>query len=272
MLPGRLRAQGYRYAIAAVRTLMRRAAVLRIDHVMALHRLFWVPAGMRPAEGTYVHGPAEEWYAILALESWRSGCAVVGEDLGTVLARTRGAMRGHGVLRTAVVQYEARPDPARALPAAAGAVASVNTHDMPTFASYWAASDVEDRLRRGLLDANGAERERGRRAALRSALRAYLGVRRPSPGAPGEAAALLRACLTHLAAGDADLVLVNLEDLWGETRPQNVPGTGAAEPNWSRRARRSLPRFGRDPDVVATLRGLTERRGRGHGHGRGQGG
>jgi 4-alpha-glucanotransferase len=267
--PDRVREQGYRYPIACLRTLMRRGSVMRIDHMMSQHRLFWIPNGMAAADGAYVRYPSDEWYAILTLESRRSGCALVGEDLGTVPAPVRPAMRRHGLLRTAVVQYEARPDPHAALPQARGAIAAVNTHDMPPFVAYWRALDVEDRLRRGLLDPAGAARERDVRARIRSALRTFLGVdggnERAGAGEEGvppraEEAAVLRALLRHLSAGRAAMVLVNLEDLWGEVEPQNRPGTGPEEPNWRRRARLPLEVFGRDPALVSTLEGLTELR------------
>ncbi len=254
--PERVREAGYRYPIRCLRTLMRRAGVMRIDHMMSQHRLYWIPHGMPATDGAYVRYRAEEWYAILTLESRRSGCALVGEDLGTVPAAVRPAMRRHGLLRTAVVQYEVRPDPSAPLPWAGGAAAAVNTHDMPPFAAFWRGLDIGDRRRRGLLDENGAAAERTLRAEVRSALARFLGT----GSSLDDAADVLRALLRHLAAGPADLVLVNLEDLWGEILPQNVPGTGAEEPNWRRRSRRSTRAFGRDPSVVGTLEGLTELR------------
>jgi 4-alpha-glucanotransferase len=235
---------------------MRRARVLRIDHVMGLHRLFWVPREFGPDQGVYVRSRPEELYAILSVEAHRAGAVVVGEDLGTVPPTVRGAMRRHGIYRSYVMQEELRihpTEPLRRPPP--DAQASLNTHDMPTFASFWRGLDIEDRERRGWLDRRGSQHERHRRARLRRALIAFLRRRGllPTRGRASDAD-VLRACLRYLAAGESAMLTVALEDLWQETVPQNVPGTSPeSEPNWRRKLARTVPAFRRDPDVVGTL-------------------
>lgn len=252
--PERLREDGYRYQAEALRTLLRHAAVLRIDHVMGFHRLFVVPRGADASQGVYVRYPTEELYAVLSLESHRSGTLIVGEDLGTVPGYVRRAMARHAVHRTYVLQYQLRPDPARALsPVPAGAMASVNTHDQPPFAAFWTGADLEERVALGLLEESEIGRERAGRAALREALCAQLRSGGWLEGTP-PAGDVLRGCLAYLAASRARVVTVNLEDLWGETHSQNVPGTYEEHPNWRRRARCSLEELGEMPSVVGRLR------------------
>ena len=135
--PERLREQGYRYYIACVRHLLQMAGILRIDHVMGFHRLFFVPRGMKANQGVYVRYRAEEFYALLALEAHHHQAIIVGEDLGTVPPEVRPAMERHGLHRTYVAQFSLTPDARQALlPPSSNMVASLNTHDTPTFAGF----------------------------------------------------------------------------------------------------------------------------------------
>ncbi len=218
--PARMRATGYGYLAACLRHVMAHAAALRIDHVMGLHRLFWIPQGGSARDGVYVRYPAEEMYAVLTLEAARHGTALVGEDLGTVPQAVRRAMARHGLLRMYVLPF------ARTDPVPPGCLACLDTHDTPPFAAWWGALGEADR----------------------GQLAARLGV------APVDAADARAACLDMLAASPADLVMVNLEDLWLETEPQNRPGTRSG--NWTRPARHGLPELTRLPQVVASLRRL----------------
>jgi 4-alpha-glucanotransferase len=259
--PEATRADGHAYLRAVVAGMARHASALRIDHVMGLHRLYWIPPGLDPTHGVYVRYPAEELYAAILLEAHRHGTRVVGEDLGTVPAEVRRSMRRHGVLRSYVAEFAFRPRrPRRPIrPPAAGQVAGIETHDLPPFAAYWEALDVEERLALGLIDRREARRLRDERTRLRERLLAYLvregWVEVPATGVDTHGAAagrvVLRGCLRLLAASDAAVVVVNLEDLWWERRPQNVPGTGPERPNWRRRARHPLEAFPR-------LRGVEE--------------
>lgn len=229
--PERMRAEGHRYFAQCVRHHMRHARYLRIDHVMALHRLYWIPEGADATEGVYVGYPAEELHAVLSLESHRSRTVVVGEDLGTVPAGVRSSMRRHGVLGTWVLQSSLRPRAVRPLrEAPRRAVAGLGTHDMFPFAGFLRGEDIGARLQTGQVDAEGARRELAARHKLVGRLAASLGER-PAAGP----AALLRAALGRLASGRAALVMANLDDLLLETRPQNQPGTGSEQGNWTRR-------------------------------------
>ncbi|KJS72448.1 MAG: 4-alpha-glucanotransferase [Desulfotomaculum sp. BICA1-6] len=240
--PDGLRQQAYRYFIAGLRHHLRHAGVLRLDHVMGMHRLFWIPAGLPAGEGVYVHYPAEEFYAILALESRRHRTILVGEDLGTVPESVRAAMSRNGLSRMYVLPFEFNPVPRRGLrPVPAGSLACVNTHDMPTFTAYWRQS------------------EPGTRAALARFLYHRGLLKTPA----GNVQTVLKACYKYLAAGPAGIVLVNLEDLWLETAPQNIPGTGPEKPNWRRKARRDLEDLNRMAGVLEILRAIDRLRKKG---------
>jgi 4-alpha-glucanotransferase len=249
--PDGLRRQGYRYYIQCLRHHLRHAGMLRIDHVMGLHRLYWIPDGFGPAEGVYVHYPAEEFYAILSLESHRHQARIVGENLGTVPPYVNSALVQHGIHGMHVSQFYIA-DPERAREDDRDTVASLNTHDTPTFAGFWREDDIQDRIALGLLSPADAQMQRQERAAGRAALISYLKARGWLREEEPELLAILRAWLSRLASGDAYLVLVNFEDLWLEPLPQNVPGTWEERPNWKRKARFSLEQI-REMDSVTEI-------------------
>jgi 4-alpha-glucanotransferase len=254
--PERQREAGYRYLIASLRHHLEHAGVLRLDHVMQLHRLFWIPDGMAAQDGVYVSYPAEDLYAILSLESHRHEAVIVGENLGTVPPEVGEAMERHGILGMYVVQYELQPGSEGQLrPPPADSVASLNTHDMPTFRSFWEGKDVDNLEGLGFFSAEEARAERERRRALRQGL---AGLLQP-PGKRDEAEtyrAVLHDRLAWLAKSPARMVLVNLEDLWQEAEPQNVPGTHTERPNWQRKAKLGFEEFSTKPEVVEPLRGV----------------
>jgi len=262
--PERMRESGYRYFRACLQHHLEHAGVLRIDHVMGLHRLYWIPQGAAARDGVYVRYQADELYAVLCLESHRHQAMVVGEDLGTVPGGVRTAMRRHGLRGMYVGQFELRPNRAAPLaPVAPRAAASLNTHDMYPFAAFWWGLDVPDRQRLGVLEAGLAEGERQHRDVVRGALLDHLratGEVADGAGGEDEARAVLTALLRRLSAGEAGIVLVNLEDLWLETEPQNVPGTWRERPNWRRKARFGLDELMQMPLVVEALRQVNQLR------------
>lgn len=260
MHPEKMRESGYAYLRKALHHHLAHARVLRIDHVMGLHRLFWVPKGYEPTEGAYVRYPAEEMYAILTLESVRNQTLIVGEDLGTVPGYVRPALARHKVQRTYVMQFEVTPDIKRALPEPnEDSVAALNTHDMPSFAAFWEGLDVQDRVDLGLLDSKGAAIEMRNRSKLRSALVCFLGVDTHARGKP-VMVDVLRALLQFLGKSRNRTAMVNLEDLWCEKQPQNVPGTCDERPNWRRKAKYSLHQIKGMTEVREMLEALDKTR------------
>jgi 4-alpha-glucanotransferase len=143
--PERVRESGYRYVIDSYRTAMRYARAVRIDHVLGLQRLFWIPGGEGADAGAYVRYRGEETRAIIAIEAARSGTIVVGEDLGTVSPSIRHAMDRDGMLHTFVYQFEAsaaEPDPQPSRPS----MASLGGHDLPKFATFWPTFAGDDEV------------------------------------------------------------------------------------------------------------------------------
>jgi 4-alpha-glucanotransferase len=233
--PQAMREDGYRYAIAYIRKHLEFAKLLRIDHVMGLHRLYWIPEGLTGDRGLYVRYPAAEMYAILSLESHRAGAGIVGENLGVVPEEVNRTMAKHNVRHLYVAQFEttlaSRKSALKSPPS--GSVASLNTHDMFPFQAFIDGKDIDVRLKLRFINSREAGAERKDRRKVRKALEKSFGKN------------LLNGCLEFLRKSKASIVLHNLEDLWGETKPQNIPATTSEHANWRRRMRYSMERLGR---------------------------
>ncbi len=251
--PERIREDAYAYVRAYLHHHMRLAGILRIDHMMGLHRLDWIPKDAAAKDGVYVGYRPEELYAVFILEAHRHGTVLVGEDLGTVPEDVPPMMARHNIHRMYVMQYQAQPQEEALSPIFPEAVASINTHDMPTFAGFWEGLDIKDREDLGILDAATATAERKRRRELIKAVQTYLqkhGFLKDTR----DPIAVLRACLNFLGTGPGRVALANIEDFWLEKNPQNVPGTWHERPNWTRRARYPMEEFMRMPAVLQALR------------------
>ncbi|WP_369217171.1 4-alpha-glucanotransferase [Streptomyces flavofungini] len=233
--PDRLAESGYAPYRALLRGLLRHAGALRIDHVMGLFRLWWVPEGHDPTEGTYVHYDAEAMLAVLALEAHRADALVIGEDLGTVEPGVRETLRAHGVLGTSVLWFErdwegtGRPLPADAW--RADCVATATTHDLPPTAARLTGEHVRLRHELGLLTRPLADEQREAAADVREwlGLLSRLGM---LPGGVGCEEDEVRAVHRFLLATPARMVGIWLPDAVGDRRPQNLPGTWDQYPNW----------------------------------------
>ncbi|GGQ20665.1 4-alpha-glucanotransferase [Streptomyces roseolilacinus] len=234
--PDALAASGYAPYRDLLRSLFRHAGALRIDHVMGLFRLWWVPAGLPPAQGTYVRYDADAMLAVLALEAHRAGAAVIGEDLGTVEPGVRDVLRRRGVFGTSVMWFERdwegtrRPLPPEAW--RADCVATATTHDLPPTAARLSGEHVELRHRLGLL-LRPLEEERAEDAGDVAEWLAYLrelGVLQE--GAARDEEAEIRAVYRFLRRTRARMTGVWLPDAVGDRRPQNLPGTWDQYPNW----------------------------------------
>jgi len=254
--PVALRETRYRYLIDVLRVAFAAVVALRVDHVMGLHRLYWIPEGFDARHGAYVTYPADELRALVALEAHRAGAVVVGEDLGTVDPLVRTAMDRDGMLRSFVLEFATSA--ATPLPSPpAGCIASWGSHDLPRFAAFYrgaapgAATDG-GRDRRSDAERAAWRAELATRVASDPELRAF--AERPgSSGQPPEERAALAACLAHLAGGPADLVLVDVGDLLGDDAQENRPGTGVEADNWRHRTATTLEAIRTDPEVAALL-------------------
>ena len=260
--PDAIREDRYDYFRACIRHHVSHAGILRLDHVMGLHRLFWIPEGGEAKDGVYIRYDEDELYAIVVLEARRHDCALVGEDLGTVPEYVPRMMKRHGLRRMYVVQYETRTDgeqPAGAPPQES--VASVNTHDMPTFAGFWTGTDIDDRVEQDLLNLEEAEQEKEKREQMRQALTRYLKAQGLLSEETEDTKAVLEAILRFLSRSAAEITLVNVEDLWLEKRPQNVPGV--PDRSWRQKFRRTLEEMKSDPAIARMLEAVDrERHGR----------
>jgi 4-alpha-glucanotransferase len=243
-----------------IRNNMRYYGALRLDHVMSLFRLWWVPAGYSPKDGAYVHYPLQQLLTVLALESARASCLVVGEDLGVVPDEMRRAMPEFGMYHYKVLLFEKQDGRFRA-PGEylRRALATVTTHDMPTLRSYWEGRDIELRHSLHLYPSAALEREvieeRGRdRAALLCALDEQ-GLKPAAPAAPHEpfTPELAEALHLYLARSASLLVAVQIEDLLGMVDPVNVPGTHLEYPNWQRKLSKDVEDMATRGDLAAQL-------------------
>jgi 4-alpha-glucanotransferase len=264
--PNAMRREGYQYWIDCLRHQMAHAGLLRVDHIMGLHRLFWIPEGFDAREGVYVRYRSEELYAILALESWRNRSMTVGENLGAVPAYVNSAMTKRKVKQMYVLQYElAATSPRRRLrDPSPDEVASLNTHDMPTFCAFLKGLDIQDRLESDLLSEAKAAAERKKRDLQRKELIKTLRRKRCLGSASPGARTLMKASLEFLSGSRSPIAFVNLEDLWLETQPQNTPAA-SDRPNWRRKLRHAREVLSRFPEVIRILGGVASiRRGRGH--------
>ncbi|MGW5850435.1 4-alpha-glucanotransferase [Streptomyces sp. NPDC055254] len=230
--PDRLAAAGYAPLRHLLREVFRYAGALRIDHVMGLFRLWWIPEGMPPAQGTYVRYDGEAMLAVLVLEAHRAGALVIGEDLGTVEPEVRRRLARRGVLGTSVLWFErdwaGTGSPLPPQEWRADCLATATTHDLPPTAAKLAGGHVELRDRLGLLT-RPAERERAEDAADTAEwleLLEGLGLETK------DEESAVRSLYAFLLRTPARLVGVWLPDAVGDRRPQNLPGTWDQYPNW----------------------------------------
>lgn len=292
VLPEASRREGHRYLAAAIALQATLSGVLRVDHIMALTRLYWIPHGFGLHEGTYVSYPPEELFAILTLESYRHRCEVVGENLGTVPPEIDEALPRHRIWGMYLAEFEAA-DPSGRYPKATHGTSSaadaasrraeetessaaenirpptaadiqpptstdmalINTHDTPTFAGWLAGVDIDERVRCGLLAEEAAPRARRERADAANRLAERLDCSLNDPRT------FLATLLEWLGRSGSPLVVPWFEDLWLEDQGVNIPGTRSSDrPNWQRPMARLLDEIFADPEVEALIRRLNEAR------------
>jgi (1->4)-alpha-D-glucan 1-alpha-D-glucosylmutase len=261
--PMRLRDQAYAPLIEMLRANMRHAGALRIDHILGLRRLFWVPAGESPAAGAYVNYPWQDLMGLIALESHRNRCLVIGEDLGTVPPGFREALADYGILSYWLL-YFARDRKGGFLPPRRwpkDILAAVTTHDLPTLTGYWAGADVDLKASLSIYpEPSQAEREREERETSRRQMLDALAAE----DLPADAdAAPIEPIHRFLARTPARLAMVQLEDMLGASEQVNLPGTTDSYPNWRRKLPRALEEIPGDPLVKQRLAAIdAERRAR----------
>jgi (1->4)-alpha-D-glucan 1-alpha-D-glucosylmutase len=262
MIPARLAQAGFAPFIATLRANMRRTGALRVDHVMGLMRLFWISSGATPADGAYVRYPFEELLGILALESQRNHCMVIGEDLGTVPDEVRRALSELQALSCRVLYFERREAGEFTAPGEypAQALVAATTHDLPTLAGFWEGRDLALRAELNLFPSDQVRerqmQERSRdRARLLSALEREgllpAGISSDPASVPTMTPELARAVQTYLARTRCQVCMVQLEDILGQSDQVNLPGTSSRYPNWRRKLTLDLERWPQDERFIA---------------------
>lgn len=242
-IPDALAESGHEPFIAMLRANMRHTGALRIDHVMGLMRLFWIPNGMTPADGAYVRYPFADLLGIVALESQRNRCLVIGEDLGTVPDEVRAALAPLGVLSYRLFYFEKSANgefrPPSEYPRQA--LAAVTTHDLPTLAAFWEGRDLQERAALNLFPSE-AMREQQTLARTEERVRLLFALKREKllpeglttdpASTPSMSTALALAVHRYAARSPAQIMIVQLEDVLGQLEQVNLPGTTSERPNW----------------------------------------
>jgi 4-alpha-glucanotransferase len=243
--PWKLRAAGYEPFIQTVRAALRHGSGLRVDHVMGLFRLYWIPAGMPANAGTYVRYPAEDLLNILALESHRAGAYIIGEDLGTVEPVVREEMAKRNMLSYRVMWFEeAAPSGYPRL-----SLGTVTNHDLPTIAGVWTGADLEEQEQ-----VLAAPNTSGL-GAMRAKLVKMLG--READTSVDE---VIEAAYRSLASAPSMIVIATLEDALAVRRRPNFPGTTTERPNWSMSLPLTLEELQKEP-LARRIAGLLSQRG-----------
>lgn len=268
--PNVMKARAYQPFIDLLRSNMANCGALRIDHVMGLLRLWWIPKDEHAGFGAYVSYPLSDLLAVLALESHRHQCMVIGEDLGTVPKEIVASLRDSGVYSYKVLYFE--HDKQRLFRApeeyVSQAMATVTTHDLPTLRGFWQADDLSLGKELGIYsDAAVLENLRTDRALTRQALLDALHRHHCVPESFSQSAegipmspTLNRGLHRYLADSASTLLGLQPEDWLDMSTPVNVPGTNTEYPNWRRKLTTSLEEMFKDESVNRLLGDVDERR------------
>lgn len=274
IIPERLAESAYAPFIATLRANMKHSGALRVDHVMGLMRLYWVPPGASPRDGAYVRYPLEDLLGILALESHRNRCMVIGEDLGTLPEGLADHLKAAGVLSYRLLLFEKEADGSFKAPAAYPdqALAAASTHDLPTLKSFWLGHDLDLRARLNLYPSDelrtqqAVERAQDRTRLLVALEREKLlpaGMTIHPVSAPEMTPELALAIHVYIARSRAQLMMVQMEDVFGQLEQVNLPATTDQYPNWQRKLPLNLEDWEADAHVKALAEALRQERGTG---------
>lgn len=274
MIPMKLVDAAYGPFIETLRSNMRYAGAVRVDHVMQLMRLFWVPPDRPPSEGAYVHYPMRDLLGILALESQRNRCVVIGEDLGTVPDEIRAELRALGVLSYRLLYFEKDSEGNFTIPDdyPEQALVAVSTHDLPTLSGYWQGQDLAVRTELGLFpteelrETQIISRSEDRFRLLFALKREELlpeGVDVDGVSLPEMSSDLITAIHVYLARSPAKILVFQLEDILGQVDQVNLPGTTIQHPNWQRKLPTLLESFSEDARLENLVMALRLERGLG---------
>jgi 4-alpha-glucanotransferase len=245
LIPHLLRETNYQYFIQTLRQIIPYVNLLRLDHVMGLHRLYCIPKGFKASQGAYIRYSAEEFYAIISLESQRNKTVIVGENLGNVPHYVNKKIIKHRLYLMHILQYEISAFKKNLKKIRNESISSLNTHDMPTFTAYTQGLDIVSRRKRGFLSKMSADEEWQRRKMLNPSGKMKLPIHQLKH--------VLQDSLYRLANNPSKYLLINLEDLWLETMPQNIPNSGKTYPNWQKKFKLSFEKWAKNKFLCTTI-------------------
>ena len=270
MNPISLKKQGYQPLVKALRSNMQYAGALRIDHILGLMRQYWVAPGMGADEGIYITFPLNDILSIIALESRRNECIVIGEDLGNVPDGFTDIMMASGLLSFKVMFFERWESGLFKRPASfpEQSIATISTHDLPTLAGWWIGNDLQWREKLELYPTEEAgEQDRNARADERKMLIAALTDLNvidmnnlPTQSPASMNTELNIAVQKYLATASSHLQLIPLEDAIGMTEQVNIPGTIDQHPNWLQKLPVSIEAFCTHNSVSQIAKAMKEAR------------
>ncbi len=255
--PLQMRAGGFSAFQELLRASMRHAGGIRLDHAMGLQRLWVVPSGMGAADGAYLSYPVQDLLRLLALESHRQRCVIIGEDLGTLPEGFHQRMAQAGILGMRVLWFEQEKDGRFRAPQhwPVDAVAMTTTHDLPTVAGWWRGRDIEWREKLHRFPSHDvAQQEQAQRQQDRTGLWQAMRDSHAAEGEPpNDPQPVVDAALVHVASARCSLAILPLEDALGLEEQPNMPGTVEGHPNWQRRLPGQAADLLHDPAVARRL-------------------
>lgn len=247
--PINIRKNNYAYLINLFRNLLLYVDILRIDHVMGFNHLYWIPQDSQTLEGAFVQYHTEEIYAILCIESNRYKTVFIGENLGLVSKSTNQMMQKHCMLQMHILQY-LLDSKISLTPKSKLLLASLNTHDMPTFYAYCNALDIKKNYEKHFIATEMYKKELASRNKNLRKLKQLI------KKSNDEEQTTLASALKLLAKSQAQILIINIEDLWNEEYAQNNPGS-LNKDNWNRRLAYSLDEIAVNPEVNEILNKIT---------------
>lgn len=262
--PRALRQAAYAPFIELMQANMRYSGALRIDHVIGLEHLYWVPVGHKASDGAYVSYPFDDLVGIIALESQRNHCVVIGEDLGTVPPGFSEKINERGILSNRVLYFEQDPETGEFVPPdeyVQLALASIGSHDLATLKGWWLGDDIAIREQHRLYpDPLEGERQREIRYKQKRQLLTTLRLETSDPGDGDNFERLSRAVHAFLARSRSAIAMVEMENLTDELSQTNLPATSTEHPNWRRRYSISLEQLAKDKRVAGIIEAIQQQR------------
>lgn len=250
--PQNIREEGYNYFRRTLNQHFRYSKILRMDHVMGLHRIYAVPKGFSGKDGAYIRFHSNEFFAVACIEAHRNNAVLIGENLGTVPTQVNQMMQKRNIHGMWIYQFEFEKEPSEVFKnIPENSLAGLNTHDMPMMQAFFKTSHLDLIAKLGILGPNYVD-------TFRNSLNKFLQKWEKYFSSKD----FLLQVIEKIAASKIDFFVINLEDLWKEERPQNIPGTWKEYPNWRKKFLLDTDQWLEDPQVRASFEILKQKRGK----------